>query len=361
MERAGAGTNSEICLQGRKMQIDAQCGVTDAVMYFIPVKPTLPGCWFITPKGCPKAEWRKTGLKLVWTVDTYGATKFQANLKENVCMDRKKAWDKFCGISDTKMLFIPLAGGAGTTSKMLLEINHHHREINTASAFMYNSTTADFDEAAMTAKVREMLKDATEMKNRLGSIGEDVSKLQSVVGVTRTNVQTSVHKTTVHKTVTTTQEVERNLAKTHDARHQDEGHAAAVSMHYSDKLTVTNNVGYNDGEFDKEMKVKVHSMLNDVAEMRQKLGTIDTSVSKLETAVAKQKSEKKANAKTAEDSDAKQEVPDTTTEVPKTMDGVSDALENAVSGATSPPGASEDGNEGIDASSAKLEEALAAR
>eukprot|EP00746_Dinoflagellata_sp_MGD_P162112 gnl/MRDRNA2_/MRDRNA2_89527_c0_seq1.p1 gnl/MRDRNA2_/MRDRNA2_89527_c0~~gnl/MRDRNA2_/MRDRNA2_89527_c0_seq1.p1 ORF type:complete len:895 (+),score=207.95 gnl/MRDRNA2_/MRDRNA2_89527_c0_seq1:348-2687(+) len=174
MEDVHAGTNSMVCLEGRKAQIDEQCGINNTMMYFIPVKPSAPGCYFLTPEGCPKAEFRALGLRIVWTQDTFGEAQ-GAGTDKGKCMKRGDAWNEYCNISDTEMLFVPDQVASGS----MLSIG---KEVDVVSTLLGNSTsTVSFDEVAMKTKVNEMLKEAMVMKERLGSISKDIERVKAAV------------------------------------------------------------------------------------------------------------------------------------------------------------------------------------
>jgi hypothetical protein len=178
MQTVDSGGNSVVCLKGRKIQIDAYCGVNDTEMYFIPMKPTVPGCYFLTPEGCPKAEFRKEGLRKVWTKDTFLEAS-TPDYDKQACLARKDAWNEYCYVLDTEMLYVPRDAATGS----MLAID---KDTDVVAAMMTNSTSMSsfeiaVDEDAMTAKVNQMMKDALDIKERMTTITKDIAKVKTAV------------------------------------------------------------------------------------------------------------------------------------------------------------------------------------
>mmetsp|Transcript_13852 Transcript_13852/g.38998 ORF Transcript_13852/g.38998 Transcript_13852/m.38998 type:complete len:251 (+) Transcript_13852:79-831(+) len=61
--------------------------------------PSQPGCYMRAPSGCPKNP-MKTDL---WRHDAWAE---HHGLDEEGCKGRKRVWDKYCEISDSKVVFV---------------------------------------------------------------------------------------------------------------------------------------------------------------------------------------------------------------------------------------------------------------
>jgi len=67
--------------------------------------PQLPGCYMRLPSGCPNHA-RKSHL---WRHDVSAE---QSALDEARCQARKEYWDEYCGVTDSKTMFVPQHDGA---------------------------------------------------------------------------------------------------------------------------------------------------------------------------------------------------------------------------------------------------------
>lgn len=98
----GAGTDRDVCENKRKIKFNNWCGKNNARMLFVesgPVYPSEPGCFYWHPSGCP-AHGKKAAKE--WTKDETDEGMSQATCEGQ----RKAALDKWCGVGDTRTLFV---------------------------------------------------------------------------------------------------------------------------------------------------------------------------------------------------------------------------------------------------------------
>jgi len=63
--------------------------------------PSEPGCFILTPSGCPKQNW----IARLWTRDSWGEKNKGAHLFHGSCEQRKKDFNAWCGVTDVKIKF----------------------------------------------------------------------------------------------------------------------------------------------------------------------------------------------------------------------------------------------------------------
>jgi len=98
----GASTDRDVCENKRKIKFNNWCGKNNAKMLFIegaPAHPKQPGCFYWQPTGCPKHD--KKGTR-EWVRD-----ESDEGIDQAACAGkRKKALDKWCGVTDTRTIFV---------------------------------------------------------------------------------------------------------------------------------------------------------------------------------------------------------------------------------------------------------------
>lgn len=98
----GAGNDKDVCENKRKIKFNKWCGKDNARMLFNEGPPPFPaesGCFYWHPTGCPAHD--KKPVK-EWVKD-----ESDDGISQAVCEGKRKAaLDKYCGISDTKTLFM---------------------------------------------------------------------------------------------------------------------------------------------------------------------------------------------------------------------------------------------------------------
>jgi len=99
----GAGTDRDVCENKRKIKFNNWCGKDNARMLFVeggPADPSEPGCFYWHPSGCPAHD--KQAAK-EWIKDESD----EEGITQAACEgQRKAALDKWCGVSDTRTLFV---------------------------------------------------------------------------------------------------------------------------------------------------------------------------------------------------------------------------------------------------------------
>ena len=70
-----------------------------------PEPPTKAGCYTIQPTGCPK--YTKWGKLNTWINDAWGEKNQNTGNIKSACMDRASAFNTMCGVTNTKMHFVP--------------------------------------------------------------------------------------------------------------------------------------------------------------------------------------------------------------------------------------------------------------
>jgi hypothetical protein len=119
--------------QFRKHYWDKLCGTEDVKVLYIPPPsedeerkdtvidgyPQRPGCFMRMPTGCNN-HFKKTHF---WRHD---ADVEGINMTKGLCLIRKQYWDKYCGTTDVKMLYIPQP----------IEVKEPHAELEERKAWV---------------------------------------------------------------------------------------------------------------------------------------------------------------------------------------------------------------------------------
>merc|ERR1711998_603835 len=105
---ANAAYDQHACEATRKSQYNEWCGASDSETYWVaPVPgadPTEPGCYVLTPSGCPnQASFNAEG----WTQDDWGEEHVNAANDQSACINtRKSQYNDWCGTADTQMFWV---------------------------------------------------------------------------------------------------------------------------------------------------------------------------------------------------------------------------------------------------------------